>query len=57
MSPEGDDNEVDGNGVERVVDRVFSVEVDESMEDGDVGWVGSLRVVVFTGHGFEESSE
>ena len=55
---EGDDDEVDEDGVEGPVDFMVRVEdVGEGADDGDVGRVGSSGWIVLGGEPFEESSE
>ena len=56
--PKGDDDEIDGVGVEEPGLRMIDVEgFMEAAEVSDVGWVGPVRLGVFVGHGLEERSE
>ena len=55
---EGNNDEVDGVGVEHSINGVVDVQgVDEGLQDGDVGWVGSSGRFIFVAEGLEESSE
>ena len=55
---EGDNDEVDGVGIEHAIDWVVEVQgIHEGLQDGDVGWVGAGGRFIFVSEGFEESSE
>ena len=55
---EGDDDEIDDVSIEGSILRVVDIQgVDESSQDGDVGWVGSTCGFVVAFKGFEERSE
>ena len=55
---EGDDDEVDGGAVECAFDGMVGVQgIDEALEDGDVGRVGSFGRFIFISEGLDKSSE
>ena len=55
---EGNNDEVDGVGIEHAVNGVVEIQgVDEGLQDGDVGWVGSGGRFIFITEGLEERSE
>ena len=55
---EGDDDEVDSGAVECAFNGVVGVQgIDESLEDGDVGRVGTLGGFIFVSEGLDKSSD